>query len=267
MILEGDNLIEMKKLADNSVDLIITSPPYAEQRNHTYGGVPADRYIDWFLPRAWEMKRVLKPTGSLFLNIKSHVEDGERHLYVMELVIAMKRYLGFRFIDDFAWTKNGFPGKFRGRFKNGWEPVYHFTKENASKIKFHPEACATPIIEQPRRKEEFFVPDNGSGFTHKRHKFNDLETALPSNVLAIKNISNQFTSKKLHSATFPVALCDFFIKSFSDRGDTILDPFGGSGTTAVSAIENAREYIIIEKESENIKIIKQRISNTQYPIL
>ncbi len=270
MIIHGDNLIEMKKLADDSVDLIITSPPYAEQRKDTYGGIPEDKYIEWFLPRALEMKRILKPTGSFFLNIKPHCEDGERSLYVFKLVIALKEVAGFNFVEEYSWVKNSFPGKFRGRFKNAFEPVYHFTKGDIKKITFNPAACATEV--KPESLERSYramhgVSKNGSGMKGNGIKHQGLELALPDNVIRVNNVSNQWMNKQFHSATFPVGLCDFFIKSFTNKGQLVLDPFGGSGTTAVSSIENGRDYIIIEKQPENIPLIKTRISNTQHPLL
>ena len=74
----GDCLEVMRGMDAESVDLIMTSPPYADARKHTYGGVAPDEYVDWFLPRAAEMKRVLKPPGSFMLNIKEKVVDGQR---------------------------------------------------------------------------------------------------------------------------------------------------------------------------------------------
>jgi site-specific DNA-methyltransferase (adenine-specific) len=88
---QGDCAKELKKIADGSVDLIVTSPPYADQRKTIYGGVHPDKYVEWFLPISAELMRVLKPTGSFVLNIKERVVDGERHTYVMELIIAMKK--------------------------------------------------------------------------------------------------------------------------------------------------------------------------------
>jgi len=87
----GDCEEELKKIPDNSVDLIFTSPPYADQRKKTYGGIHPDNYVEWFLPKADQMLRVLKPTGTFVLNIKEKVVNGERSTYVMELILAMKK--------------------------------------------------------------------------------------------------------------------------------------------------------------------------------
>lgn len=78
-LLLGDAAKQLRKLDDASVDLVVTSPPYADQRKQTYGGIPADQYVDWFMPIAAELKRVLKPSGTFVLNIKERVVEGERH--------------------------------------------------------------------------------------------------------------------------------------------------------------------------------------------
>src|SRR6201996_6697546 len=87
----GDSRTQLLKVQDNSVDLIVTSPPYADQRKSTYGGIHPDKYVEWFLPISKELLRVLKPTGTFVLNIKEKVLDGERSTYVMELIIAMRK--------------------------------------------------------------------------------------------------------------------------------------------------------------------------------
>ena len=249
-------------IPDNSIDLIFTSPPYAERRKKTYGGVSADKYVEWFLPIASELKRILKPTGSFFLNIKPDTNEGERRLYVFELVIALKKELGFLFVDEYCWTKNAFPGALKGRFKNGFEPVYHFTKISPNDIKFHPIACGTPIKEESlkrARRKQSGTPDNGSGMAALRaDNLLNIVTARPSNVINVNNVSNQFSDKKLHSGTFPEGLPEFFIKSFTNIGDVVLDPFSGSGTTGLVAKKLNRDYILIDKEESCFELSKKR---------
>lgn len=98
-IYNEDCLTGMKKIKSDSIDLVFTSPPYAERRKKIYGGVPENKYFEWFAPIAIEIKRILKPSGSFFLNIKPHTTDGERPLYVFDLVLALKRKIGFLFVD------------------------------------------------------------------------------------------------------------------------------------------------------------------------
>jgi DNA modification methylase len=92
-IILGDCAEALKNLEDNSIDLIFTSPPYADQRKTTYGGISADKYVEWFLPISNELLRVLNPKGTFVLNIKEKVSNGERHTYVMEMIIAMQLLL------------------------------------------------------------------------------------------------------------------------------------------------------------------------------
>ena len=88
-IIEGDAVNELARLPSASVDLIVTSPPYADSRKDTYGGVDPDKYVEWFAPIGEELLRVLKPSGTFVLNIKERVVAGERHTYVLELIQAL----------------------------------------------------------------------------------------------------------------------------------------------------------------------------------
>ena len=253
MIIHGNSKEELKKLDSDSIDLIFTSPPYADRRKNTYGGVSEDQYVEWFKPFAIELKRVLKPTGSFFLNIKPHTNNGERSLYVFDLIIMLKRDLGFLFVEEYCWTKNAFPGNFKGRFKNGFEPVYHFTKNNPSQITFNPLSCGTSMkkesIARGYRKQSG-APKNGSGMTAMNTtNIRNLKKARPSNVIHANNVLNQYK------------LVEFFVKSFSNPGDTVLDPFAGSGTTGVVCFDLNRDYILIDKEIDYIKLINRIMDN------
>ena len=144
-ILHGDCRTVLTQLPDACVDLIITSPPYADQRKHVYGGVHPDQYVEWFLPIAAELKRVLKPTGSFVLNIKERVVNGERHTYVLELILAMRQQ-GWLWTEEYLWhKKNCYPGKWPNRFRDAWERLLHFTKQK--QFKMFQEAVMVPMGE------------------------------------------------------------------------------------------------------------------------
>ena len=261
VILQADCLEALPTLDTGSFDLIFTSPPYAERRKKVYGGIPEERYVEWFLPIALELKRVLKPTGSFFLNIKPHTKNGERCLYVFDLVKAVKQQAGFRFVDEFCWVKNPFPGGLKGRFKNAFEPIYHFAK--SPEIKMNPLACGTEIkaesIARSYRKQ-CGAPKNGSGMTGMNTtNIRNLELARPSNVVVVNNVSNQFSDKQRHPATFPEKLVEFFVKSFTDEGDSVLDPFAGSGTVGLACQKLKRGFTLIEKEPTFIELINKRL--------
>ncbi|WP_318493297.1 DNA-methyltransferase [Photobacterium leiognathi] len=248
-LVHGDCFDVIEGVPSESVDLIITSPPYADRRKLQYDSVSANEYVQWFIPLAKEIKRVLKPTGSFILNIKPHCEKGERSLYVFKLVLALVEVVGFRFTDEFCWTKVGMPGKFKGRFKNAFEPCYHFTV--SSNYTFNPYDVATPAKETSIKRYSRGggnVTNNGSGFAGLRGGENKSKLALPSNHLHFPNTLNQFSTNIKHPAVFPIGLCDFFVKAFSNKNDVVLDPFMGSGRVGVSAIRNGRKFIGIEKK-------------------
>lgn len=121
-----------------SVDLIITSPPYADQRKHSYGGIPPDEYVAWFLPIADQLYRVLKPTGSFVLNIKERVVDGERHAYVIELILEMRKR-GWRWTEEYCWHKKNCYAELIDRFCNkdfsiDWHKLVMFNSGNLSDL-------------------------------------------------------------------------------------------------------------------------------------
>jgi site-specific DNA-methyltransferase (adenine-specific) len=124
----GDCSVELKKLPSDCVDLVFTSPPYADARKSTYGGIHPDRFAEWLLPITAEILRVLKPTGSFVLNIKEKTVDGERHTYVIESILGMRRQ-GWLWTEEYIWHKrNCYPGKWPNRFRDAWERCLHFTK-------------------------------------------------------------------------------------------------------------------------------------------
>jgi site-specific DNA-methyltransferase (cytosine-N4-specific) len=128
-IICGDAFQVLQNYPDHFVDLIVASPPYADKRTNSYGGIHPDKYAQWFLPISRELKRVLKPSGSFILNIKEGVSDGERQTYVLDLILEMKRQ-GWLWTEEYIWHKrNSYPGKWSNRFRDAWEHCLHFTKE------------------------------------------------------------------------------------------------------------------------------------------
>lgn len=257
----GDSLDFMKSMDDDSVDVILTSPPYADRRKKQYDGKSPDEYNEWFLMFATEFKRILRPSGSFFLNIKPHCEKGERLLYVMKLIIDIKEIVGFRFTDEFTWTKLGVPGRFNGRFKNAFEPVYHFTKSKGFTHNPYSVASEASEVSKARYKRKACGETaNGSGFAGMRKEIKS-NLALPSNHLHFVQKSNQHTMQSKHPAVFPVELCVFFIKAFSNERDIIFDPFMGSGTVGIASKLLNREFIGVEKKKDYFELALNRISN------
>lgn len=262
-IIFSDALLALKEIPDNSVDLIFTSPPYAEKRKNVYGSIHEDEYIKWFLPIAKELKRVLKPTGSLFINIKAHSKNGERSLYVFDLILALKRDLGFYFIDELCWVKMPFPGVYQNKFKNSFEPIFHLSSGVPTKITFNPLACGTPLKESSLKRANRKcndTPNSGSKMViHDRKSTANIEIVRPSNVLQINNVINQHDYRKAHAASFPDKLVEFFVLSYSNKGDTVLDPFAGSGTVGKISKKFNRSFILIDNKLEYYNLMKNNI--------
>ncbi len=215
-------------------NVAITSPPYASQREYDaasgFTPIPPDEYVAWYRDVAAMIESVLAPNGSYLLNIKEHSEEGERSLYVKDLVIAHRRQWGWRFVDEFCWrnTANGVPGKWPNRLKNAWEPVFHFCRNK--EIKFRPKAAGHQSDDVVVYSPENPSAPSGSGLLGcGADKITGI--AWPSNVIEAKAEGSQGS----HSAPFPRALVEFFVKAFSDPGDSIYDPFMGSGTTMAAA--------------------------------
>jgi len=215
-------------------NVVVTSPPYATQREYDpasgFRPVAPEDYIDWYRAVAENIALVLAADGSYFLNIKEHAEEGQRHLYVKDLTIAHVRQWGWRFVDEFCWRKtdNGVPGGWGNRFKNAWEPIFHFTG-SGGEIKFRPEAVSHPSDGVFDYSPETPRSNSGSGLLGEHPRREGL--ARPSNVIEAKTEASQGS----HSAPFPRAIPEFFVKAFSDPGDVVFDPFLGSGTTMVAA--------------------------------
>jgi site-specific DNA-methyltransferase (adenine-specific) len=260
----GDCREELSSLKDNSVDLIFTSPPYADSRVNTYGGISPDKYVKWFLPISKELFRVLKPNGTFVLNIKEKVVNGERHTYVIELILEMRKQ-GWLWTEEFIWhKKNSYPGKWPNRFRDSWERLLQFNKSR--KFNMYQEEVMVPMGDWANRRlkrlsETDKVRDPskvGSGFAKNISNWIGREMAYPTNVLHMATE----TRNKNHSAVFPEDLPEWFIKLFTREGDWVLDPFMGSGTTIRVAQRMKRNGIGIEILPEYFQITQKSISET-----
>ncbi len=261
----GDCVQELKRFADNSVDLIVTSPPYADQRKNIYGGIRPDEYVQWFLPLSEQLLRVLKPSGTFILNIKEKVVDGERSTYVMELILEMRKQ-GWLWTEEFIWhKKNCYPGKWPNRFRDAWERLLQFNKSR--KFSMYQEAVMVPMGDWAgSRLKKLSETDKtrdtskvGSGFGKNISNWLDRDKAYPTNVV---HLATECSNKK-HSAAFPEALPEWFIKLFTQPFDTVLDPFMGSGTTVLVAQRMLRNAIGIDIMPEYYEMVKKNIRPIQ----
>lgn len=251
----------MPTLSSNSVDLILTSPPYADQRNNTYGGIKPDEYVQWFLPISEQLLRVLKPDGSFILNIKEKTMNAEKHTYVLELILALRKQ-GWLWTEEFIWhKKNCHPGKWPNRFRDAWERVLQFNK--SKKFNMYQEEVMVPVGDWAKTrlkhlgKNDVIRNDSqvGSGFGKNISNWLDRDMVYPSNVLHMATES----SNRGHSAVYPSELCNWFLKLFTKEGDLVLDPFVGSGTTVAAANKIGRNYIGVDIVPEYIELCRQRL--------
>ncbi len=261
----GDCLQVLHTMPDSCVNLVFTSPPYADNRKKTYQGVPIAKYVDWFLPISDELKRVLKPDGSFVLNIKERAEGGERQTYVLELILAMRKQ-GWLWTEEYVWHKrNCYPGKWPNRFRDAWERCLHFTKQR--KFVMHQDAVMVPmgdwtrrrlvnLSETDKRRDESHV---GSGFGKNISHWLGRQYAYPTNVLHM----GTECGNRGHSASFPVTLPEWFIKLFTEQGDVVLDPFMGSGTTGVACVKLNRHYLGIELKDGYCKLAAELLEKAK----
>jgi site-specific DNA-methyltransferase (adenine-specific)/site-specific DNA-methyltransferase (cytosine-N4-specific) len=265
-VIHGDCAGELKKLDAGSIDLIVTSPPYADQRINSYGGIHPNKYVDWFLPISEELLRILKSTGTFILNIKERVVGGERHTYVIDLILEMRKQ-GWLWTEEFIWhKKNSYPGKWPNRFRDSWERLLQFNKNK--KFKMFQEAVMVSMGEWAKTRlnnlsETDKIRDQsrvGSGFGKNVSNWLNREKAYPTNVLHMATECNN----KNHSAAFPESLPEWFIKLFTEEGDWVLDPFMGAGTTIKVARRMQRHSIGIEIQEEYYKMVSQKIESKQY---
>jgi site-specific DNA-methyltransferase (adenine-specific)/site-specific DNA-methyltransferase (cytosine-N4-specific) len=265
-VYQGDCKDILKEFDNNCIDLIITSPPYADRRIHTYGGIKPEEYVDWFLPRSKEFLRVLKPDGTFILNIKEKAENSERHIYVLELILAMRKQ-GWLWTEEFIWhKKNSYPGKWPNRFRDSWERLLQFNK--TKKFKMFQEEVMVPVGEWARDRlknlsETDRIRDNarnGSGFGKNVSNWVDRNMVYPTNVL---HLSTECSNKN-HSAAFPESLPEWFIKLFTEEFDTVLDPFMGSGTTLKVAKRMKRNSIGIDILAEYCEKANRELKGNEF---
>lgn len=262
-IIHGDSLEVLATYRDESVDLIMTSPPFGLVRQKDYGNVEADEYVEWFEDFAAEFKRVLKDNGSLVIDIGGAWNKGypTRNLYHFKLLIMLCEKFGFHLAQDFYWwnpSKLPTPAEWvtvrRVRVKDAINTVWWLSKTP------WPKASNVRVL-QPYSPAMKHLLKNG--YTAKKRpsghdiseKFNvDNGAAIPPNLIAIPNTeSNSFylrycEEKGLtpHPARYPAELPEYFIRMLTEPGDLVIDPFGGSCVTGEVCERTKRRWTCIE---------------------
>jgi site-specific DNA-methyltransferase (adenine-specific) len=205
--------------------------------------------------------RVLKPSGTFILNIKEKAENGERNIYVLELILSLRNQ-GWLWTEEFIWhKKNCYPGKWPNHFRDSWERLLQFNKTR--NFSMYQEAVMVPVGDWANGRLKHLseidkIRDNsksGSGFGKNISNWLNRNMVYPTNVVQFATVCNN----KNHSAPFPEELPEWFIRLFTKKYDWVLDPFLGSGTTVKVAQGMERHSIGIEIVPEYVEMAKANI--------
>ena len=266
----GDSIELLDQLEPDSIDLVITSPPFALQRQKTYGNVDQQAYVDWLFTFCEKVYRVISPTGSFVIDLGGAYQSKRpvRSLHNYRILIKLCDELDFRLAEEFFWynpSKLPSPiewvNKRKIRAKDSVNTVWWLSKTDNPKANVS--RVLVPYSDRMKKlhanPEKYYQPkerpsghDIGTGFA------TDNGGAIPSNLLQIPNTESNSSYIKLckavgvsaHPARFPQKLPAFFINFLTEPGDTVLDIFSGSNTTGAAAEAAQRRWIAFEKNLE-----------------
>lgn len=259
----GDCIDVMASLPAESVDAIVTSPPYAEQRKSTYGGIPEKDYPWWTVAWMAEAKRLLRPDGSVIINIVPHVKNGQLSDYVLRTRLAVREGGWFE-VGELVWHKpNAMPTGSPRKPKRSWESLLWYAKHGQPYSDAR--ASGTPATEPNRPRTNSKADRLGWGHGITRHG----KTADSYIMPAVSRCQDVVTLPKIshntgydHPAPFPVEVAEWCGKLICPPGGTILDPFSGSASTGVAAIRNGWDYIGIDAVEEYVEMSNARLAKT-----
>ncbi|RLD00311.1 MAG: site-specific DNA-methyltransferase [Chloroflexi bacterium] len=281
----GDALLYLRQIECDSVDLIVTSPPFALKRKKEYGNVEAKDYVQWFMKFAVEFKRILKDTGSLVIDIGGTWVKGQptRSLYHFDLLIALCRTVEFHLAQEFYWynpSKLPSPAEWvtvrRIRVKDAVDPIWWLSKTP------HPKASNWRVL-KPYSDSMKKLLENGykaklrpSGHDISENFSKDNKGAIPPNLLELANTDSNSAylrecrkhGTKPHPARFPHGLPEFFIKFLTEPGDLVVDPFAGSNITGEVAERLGRRWLAFEIVEEYLQVSMFRFQEScEQPLL
>lgn len=277
-----DSLEAMQAMPSDSIDLVLTSPPYALHFKKEYGNADQKNYLNWFAPFAREIMRVLKPTGSFVLNIGGTWTPGSptRSLYHVRLLLLLCDEIGFKYCQEFFWynpAKLPAPAEWvnvrRIRVKDSVEYIYWLGKND------NPKADNSKVLQQYSKdmlrliKRGVIPTKRPSGHNIKESFAQDKGGAIPGNILICgNNESNsdylgslKASGRKIHPARFPAELPRFFIQFLTDPGDLVMDPFAGSNTTGYVAETMNRRWLAVEINEEYLDDSRLRFQSFLEP--
>ena len=259
-IRHGDCIDVLRTLPAGSVDSVVTSPPYAMQRKSTYGGIPEKDYPEWAVAWMQEVWRVLKDDGSVIINIRPHIKNGQISDYVLRTRLSL-REAGWCELEELIWNKKGgAPLGSTRRPRRSWESLLWFGK--------HGKAYSNP----KGAGEQMRITRGGGGRSgphihdHKgtnqggRRNLKPGIARVPDVVEMSTRLNADSNGLNDHPAPFPWQLAEWCGKLITPPGGTILDPFTGSSSTGVAAIRNGWNFIGIDQSAEYIEMSNRRLN-------
>jgi site-specific DNA-methyltransferase (adenine-specific) len=251
-IIHGDCLDVLRGMPDASVNAVVTSPPYAMQRVAQYGGTPETAYPEWTVAWMRAVRRVLVPDGSVFVNIREHIKDGELSDYVHRTRMAL-RADGWIECDEIIWHKPGSPPLgHTGRPRRAWERVLWFSPSRRP-------YCDPKANGQASRRVGGVVNRTNTSQLHgdqapHQDGISRCEDIVSVSVRCVPNGIE-------HPAAYPAPLAAWLMRLVTPIGGCVLDPFAGSGSTGVACMQTGRSFIGIEREAAYVEIARKRIAD------
>ncbi len=243
---------------DDSINMVVTSPPYVNLRKI---GVHPDKYVEWFLPFAESIKRVLVEDGNFILNINEVIVKGIVHPYIDDLKQEFRKIGLNQIAKPYIWYKTtAIPNRCSHRAIDRYEYCFWFSNGKGT---FYRDNVRVPYaditIKRVQNSDVISLGTRGEK-GHKVFKKSRIDPrgSLPHNII---ELSPECNPRIKHSAPFPIGLPEWFIKAGTVPGDTVLDPFMGSGTTAIAALKCERNVIGYEIDKEIFEYSKERINN------
>lgn len=252
-IINEDCFEAIKRLPDNSIDLVITSPPYSDIVNYgkDVSTKKPDDYCDWILPLFKEICRVLKPSGSFILNINDKTEKGLRSTYIYDLISRNNKETSLKLYDTYIWHKrNGIPNGGTKRFRNTTEFIFHFCKNN-KQMKFYMDRVLQEQKSSSKNRLNYEMVDyqgdvvDGIRVANKELR-QQPDKVRPDNVVRFSTAAASRDNLIKHPAPYHKELPLYYINLLTDEGDVVLDTFSGIGTTGIACKELDRKYIGFE---------------------
>jgi site-specific DNA-methyltransferase (cytosine-N4-specific) len=271
----GDSAALMASLPDRSVNLVVTSPPYALEFKKEYGNAAKDLYVDWLRPFGEQINRILTDDGSFVLNIGGSYNQGSptRSLYHFKVLLMLCEDLGFRLAQECFWhnpAKLPAPAEWvnvrRQRIKDAVEYVFWLSKGDFPKADNRRVLVEYSDDMKRLLKRGYRAKTRPSGHVITAKFQRDHGGSIPSNLIERGN--NESNSEYIkacaaagvlpHPARFPRALPEFFIRLLSEEGDVVLDPFAGSNMTGRTAEDLGRQWLSFELSPEYVEASKLR---------